>query len=447
MSKRPAEKQEGGAKKKGGDGGGGSAVVVEPAAAAKTALPPSVADFDYTKVASRYRKRVKQFLETGICEYSPALSKPQVKACRREVYSMFDRTMQTIKRLGKEEDLMKVGFTNFKLRHTGRFDMQIDDFSGDSFKFLREGAPWLPMVNAILGDDCVLGNTGVMLSLPGSGTQPWHSDGDHVVKKEHALPHCLNVFVPLVSITKANGGTEMVPETHFIDTYDLDNESVTIQAKSGSCILFDFRLKHRGLGNNSLKPRPLMYLTYVIPSFRDTMNFRPGRYLKLPTLDPLMTREDRAAARGADSAFMVDESVKKKIEQKLGSDLKYSSGGMMDYVDSDSEDEEDVAPKPKISLEQKTREARAKHRKLAAGCPRINGVGIYVGGPVIARDLKHGWFPSKIVSINPEKRTIKVHFNGWHKRFDFSAPFDSDRFKPASVELLASGKSTVMEGM
>lgn len=74
------------------------------------------------------------------------------------------------------------------------------------------------MVNAILGDDCVLGNTGVMLSLPGSGTQPWHSDGDHVVKKEHALPHCLNVFVPLVSITKANGGTEMVPETHFIDT-------------------------------------------------------------------------------------------------------------------------------------------------------------------------------------------------------------------------------------
>lgn len=126
---------------------------------------------------------------------------------------------------------------------------------------------------------------------------------------------------------------------------------------------------------------------------------------------------------------------------------RYSSGGMMDYVDSDSEDEEDVAPKPKISLEQKTREARAKHRKLAAGCPRINGVGIYVGGPVIARDLKHGWFPSKIVSINPEKRTIKVHFNGWHKRFDFSAPFDSDRFKPASVELLASGKSTVMEGM
>ena len=67
------------------------------------------------------------------------------------------------------------------------------------------------MVNAILGDDCVLGNTGVMLSLPGSGTQPWHSDGDHVVKKVHALPHCLNVFVPLVSITKVRKAPTPAP--------------------------------------------------------------------------------------------------------------------------------------------------------------------------------------------------------------------------------------------
>ena len=170
---------------------------------------------------------------------------------------------------------------------------------GESFKFLREGAPWLPLVKAILGDDCVrfvvhqkawlasitlkmtssfnhqppppppplhthahapsslfsfgrcsqvLGNTGVMLSLPQSGTQPWHSDGDHVDNKKHALPHCINVFVPLVSITKANGGTEMIPETHFLNSYDLENPSTTIQAKSGACILFDFRLKHRGLG-------------------------------------------------------------------------------------------------------------------------------------------------------------------------------------------------------
>jgi ectoine hydroxylase-related dioxygenase (phytanoyl-CoA dioxygenase family) len=62
----------------------------------------------------------------------------------------------------------------------------------------------------------------------------------------------------------------MVPDTHYLfqtedvrpkerlPGYDLDRASRTIQAKKGSCILFDFRLKHRGLGNNSQKPRPLM---------------------------------------------------------------------------------------------------------------------------------------------------------------------------------------------
>lgn len=124
--------------------------------------------------------------------------------------------------------------------------MEIKDFEKESFSFLRGEAPWLPLVQSILGEECVLCNTGVMLSLPGSGTQPWHSDGDHVIKTSHMPPHCLNVFVPLVTITRENGGTEMVPETHMLGGYHKDNKSITIQAKSGSCILFDYRLRHRG---------------------------------------------------------------------------------------------------------------------------------------------------------------------------------------------------------
>ena len=46
---------------------------------------------------------------------------------------------------------------------------------------------------------------------------------------------------------------------------------------SRQCILFDFRLKHRGLANNSKKPRPLMYITYCIPSWKDGMNFNTRR--------------------------------------------------------------------------------------------------------------------------------------------------------------------------
>ncbi len=116
----------------------------------------------------------------------------------------------------------------------------------------------MPLVRGILGPDCVLANAGVMLSLPGSERQPWHrsvvgarvllaatcpntwptprvytpcpargnSDGDHIWKT-HRAPHCLNVFIPLVDITRDNGGTELVPGTHVLGEYDCGDAAVT----------------------------------------------------------------------------------------------------------------------------------------------------------------------------------------------------------------------------
>lgn len=36
----------------------------------------------------------------------------------------------------------------------------------------------------------------------------------------------------------------------------------------GDCFLFDFRLRHRGLGNHGLHARPVVYLQYCVPSFK-----------------------------------------------------------------------------------------------------------------------------------------------------------------------------------
>lgn len=60
------------------------------------------------------------------------------------------------------QDKLARGFSTFKLRHTGRYDMEIKDFDKPSFAFLREKAPWLPLVHAILGPDCVLNHTGTV---------------------------------------------------------------------------------------------------------------------------------------------------------------------------------------------------------------------------------------------------------------------------------------------
>ena len=142
----------------------------------------------------------------------------------------------------------------------------------------------------------------------------------------------------------------MVPDTHFLFNteevrpkersagYDLDRKSTTIQAKKGSCILFDFRLKHRGLGNNSQKPRPLMYITYCVPSYKDTMNFNTRRYLTLPKLEEVASRSDRAGKRSEEEAeLLLDQAAREKVARKLGGrdepvNYEGGGGGMLEHV-------------------------------------------------------------------------------------------------------------------
>lgn len=93
-------------------------------------------------------------------------------------------------------------------------------------------------------------------------------------------PHCLNVFVPLVALTRDNGPTEFVPRSH--SSWEAAQPSVVPTLAAGGYLVFDYRLRHRGLGNRSGEARPLLYLTYAKPFFADVTNFNAKRYPTLP---------------------------------------------------------------------------------------------------------------------------------------------------------------------
>ena len=159
--------------------------------------------------------------------------------------------------------------------------------SAPAFAWLHgPDAPWMPLVRALLGAAARLCHVGVMLSLPGSAPQQWHSDGPHMHHSQQLGPHALNVFVPLVALTPANGPTEFVPTTHL--HWDSDERPVCLTADAGDAILFDYRTKHRGLANRGAEPRPLVYLTYGQPWWVDAYNFSAERYHELP--EPLLAR-------------------------------------------------------------------------------------------------------------------------------------------------------------
>jgi ectoine hydroxylase-related dioxygenase (phytanoyl-CoA dioxygenase family) len=245
---------------------------------------------------------VAQFHEQGISHFKTALTEDQVEAAVAAVEDRCNHVIHVVNTMGLQRILENVGFTTFKLRHVGRYDMTIPAFDakeGGDFEFLNEQAQWLPAVKKILGEDCDCIYTGVMLSMPGSMHQPWHQDGPHLSQHRHLPAHCLNVFVPLVDLTVANGPTEFVPTTHLFGEFEAPRNPVAVCATAGDAVFMDYRIRHRGLGNNSTEARPLLYITYAKKGWTDKANFSSVRYRALPQLaDGSMTRKkDRKELR------------------------------------------------------------------------------------------------------------------------------------------------------
>lgn len=137
--------------------------------------------------------------------------------------------------------------------------------------------------------------------------QKWHADGGHLFSPDQLPkgltlpPHCINVFYPLVDLTRDNGPTEFRIGSHRRDRPSANNNNnnskveFPLVCKAGGAVLFDYRIQHRGKANTSAKgsaptitttkqvdldkARPVLYLAYSKTFFKDHGNPRSGRKL------------------------------------------------------------------------------------------------------------------------------------------------------------------------
>jgi len=251
--------------------------------------------------ASRKRKREYSFVPSQHWR----LTRDQIDLCFEEIMDFYDKVTYTIKARALHSELAD-GFDVFRQRGAGRYDMQLPAFDTDRFSFLTDldKAAWMPVVKKILGDDATIVHKGAFLSMPGSSTQIYHQDGPHLTTKYQRPCHAINVFIPLVDLTMKNGPTEFCIGTHILGYEHYSKEMLdTPLAPAGSPVIFDYRLGHRGLGNSSQFPRPILYLTYTSAKkeFRDSVNFSRKRYRKLGDLiERPLTRQERALKRARD---------------------------------------------------------------------------------------------------------------------------------------------------
>ena len=193
------------------------------------------------------------------------------------------------------------GYDEIVQRSPGRWDVPI---TPQEFGVVDQDLPWWGLISAILGEDAEHLFSGVVSSDPGSPAQYWHTDSPHDAK-EHLPAHAINVMVALHDIPLAMGPTECARGSHVLSNH-LRNPSLVLneliyqhvgttpeilvgdteteipeacaQAMvAGSCLIFDDRLLHRGLGNQSDITRHVAYFSYRQKGYTANTHFEATR--------------------------------------------------------------------------------------------------------------------------------------------------------------------------
>jgi ectoine hydroxylase-related dioxygenase (phytanoyl-CoA dioxygenase family) len=140
----------------------------------------------------------------------------------------------------------------------------------------------LPLLGAALDENFVISAFGIVCALPTAPAQHVHSDGGTLFQRpdiDRLLPAAaITVAIPLLEMNAVNGTTALWLGSHRDKNPPYDpnhslSEGFEPMVREGSCMLWDFRLKHGGTPNRGALSRPLLYLTYCRPWFVDHINY------------------------------------------------------------------------------------------------------------------------------------------------------------------------------
>jgi len=230
------------------------------------------------------------FLSSGCCILPDVLPIAFVEDCHKQATEDLESLQETMRQTKSKAiatsnvhlltATQRVDFAEMIARDGNRLDVRYNLDSLVPTELIHHPVVY-PLMRELLGSNVILLYAGVMWAMKSEESQKWHADGGHLFAEDdhHSPPHCINVFYPLVDLSKENGATQVQLGTH---RRDCDKESVVtlpLQVDAGGAILFDYRLQHSGGCNTTDTPRPILYLCYARDFFRDTRNTRSLRQL------------------------------------------------------------------------------------------------------------------------------------------------------------------------
>lgn len=134
----------------------------------------------------------------------------------------------------------------------------------------------VPFMQHFLEKDYILAAMSSVASFPGAPDQHLHRDALPIFGKDYTFdvnvpPYSITTLIPLVDCTLETGCTKVWPGSHKCKNAEEADKisSIDPEVRTGSILVTDSRLVHRGGANHSDRMRPLLYMTFHRNWFRD----------------------------------------------------------------------------------------------------------------------------------------------------------------------------------
>jgi len=143
----------------------------------------------------------------------------------------------------------------------------------------------LPIVQGVLGGECLLTSFSGIDVLPGENKQPIHPDDALIPLPRPHQPIVCTCMLAVDDFTPENGATRLLPGSHKsadVPDFGTDYRSVEgmipAEMRAGTVLVFNGSLLHQAADNESDGPRLGLQVSYCAPWIRPFTNF----FLSIP---------------------------------------------------------------------------------------------------------------------------------------------------------------------
>lgn len=136
----------------------------------------------------------------------------------------------------------------------------------------------IDLLTEVMGARPVLSAFGAVMTLPGARMQHIHREHPLLFEDDEAnrnLPtYAINMLIPLVDLNERSGGTQLWEGTHRLVGDEMwEGDPAVVHTPAASGLILDYRVYHGGMPCKEDGNRPLLFLSYSLPWFKDTLAF------------------------------------------------------------------------------------------------------------------------------------------------------------------------------